>query len=248
MSNKEYIKFFNACLEHKMTIKKYIPVQEYLFRIMAFINTKPLIKNNEEVKVEFCKTILGAFTIIMNRKNFNYLDEYINFLETVNFEFTEYSSSLLTIVFGKNAFENPEFNVDYIYNAHMRKICKYAVNNRDKVMLLDGESRFINMMKIYAKYGMPLPEFGRRVTPTEIKSLDYYNIGYSIIEKLYLSDIDLQYLDTFLNDLSNDFIRMMSYLEFNDLLSTSRTSKNVKYLNNPLEFIVNYDPRKKLIR
>ena len=73
MSNKEYIKFFNACLEHKMTIKKYIPVQEYLFRIMAFINTKPLIKNNEEIKVEFCKTILGAFTIIMNRKNFDYL-------------------------------------------------------------------------------------------------------------------------------------------------------------------------------
>ena len=51
-----------------------------------------------------------------------------------------------------------------------------------------------------------------------------------------------------LNDLSNDFIRMMSYLEFNGLLSTSRTSKKVLYLNNPLEFIVNYDPRKKLIR
>ena len=248
MSNKEYIKFFDACLEHKMTIKKYIPVQEYLFRIINFINTKPLIKNNEGVKVEFCKTILAAFTIIMKEKNYRYLDEYINFLESVNFELTEYASSLLTILYGKEAWKAEEFHGDYIYTSHMRKICKYAVNNRDKVMLLNGSSRFINMMKIYANYGMPLPEFGRRVTPTEIKSLDYYNIGYSIIEKLYLSDIDLQYLDTFLHDLSNDFIRMMSYLEFNSLLSTSRTSKNVLYLNNPLEFIVNYDPKKKLIR
>ena len=82
MTNKDYIKFFDGCLQHKMTIKKYIPVQEYLFRIIAFINTKPLIKNNEDVKVEYCKTILAAFTEIMKNNGFQYLDEYIDFLES----------------------------------------------------------------------------------------------------------------------------------------------------------------------
>lgn len=248
MSNELlYIRFFNECLNHNMILKKYVPVQDYIFKIISFINKQKLINNNE-IKIEFSKTILDTFTEIMERNGLEYLDEYIDFLEAVNFGLVEYSSTLLTIIFGKEAFRDQVGLKDYLYNSHMRKICKYAADKRDNVLLLNGDSRFINLMKIFAKYVRPLPMFGSRKTPLECQSLDFFNIAYSIVNELYLTDIDLKYLDTFLYDLSNNYNHVMSYLELNNLLSTSITSKNVLILNNPLEFIVNYSKEKKIIK
>ena len=68
MTNNDYVKFFNECLNHNMTIKKYIPVQDKIFKIIDFYGMKFAYRNTSyQNKMHFAVHGRTAAELIVDR-------------------------------------------------------------------------------------------------------------------------------------------------------------------------------------
>ena len=250
MSNEEYLKFYNECLKHHMTIKKYIPVQEYLFNAITYY--EKLRRNNPSMyKIDRSKDILRCFSVIMKYREYDNLNEYINFLNMLEPNYFAYTTCLKTIVLKEKGFENYNYKYtprDYFYSRWIDFLCRLSLNTKNDVLNFEGDSRFVNIMKIVAKNGEEIPNGRSRKTYKETKMQNYCQFATNIITKLYPSDIGLQYLDSFLYYLFNEYDDMMIYLELNKLIEKENPTSPVYNLVKPLETLTTFEKPKKIIR
>ena len=81
MFNAYYDNFYQGCLNDKITIKKYIPIEKYLIKLVNY--TENLSKYHimsKDYKTVFTMSLLSLSNIIIGDDNHLKLDEYIDYL------------------------------------------------------------------------------------------------------------------------------------------------------------------------
>ena len=242
MINKDYLRFFNECLNHNMTIKKYVPVQDKIFKIIDFCSTKVDLKSTQDYKkVKFAKAILKTFSKILDKNRYENLDEYIDFLIYIGI-YQSYFADMLNVMVFKD--ESPNSNRADYYLWYMLTIFSFAENKKDILEDFYGQSRIVSMIKMYYRY---FEDPYLYTLPMDIasKRRDYEGIALGVIADIYDTDLDLSILDSFLNDLVNDYERVMTYLGLNGLLRNYEKTYGIEYA---YETLKQFDKQKRIIR
>lgn len=243
MSDQDYLNLYYDCLNHHMRIKKYIPVKDKIFKICDYDRYQAVINNEYNyTRVDDIKSLIRVFSKIIHFKKYENLDEYIDFIISLN-DYAHYFPQFLNAIIFKNEIYNKADSEDannYYY--YIDCIIESILN--DKTVLDDfyGHSRFVELLRLFLKYydaRENLPDYERKIRK------DYYDIGIGVIGDIYATDVDLSMLDNFLNDLANDYENVLIYLELNGLLRNS----NLYYgINHAYEAIKDYEQNKRLIR
>ena len=242
MTNNDYVMFFNECLNHNMTIKKYIPVQDKIFKIIDFYGMKFAYRNTSyQNKMHFAKGLLKTFNKILKENKYEDLDEYIDFLIFIEI-YPSYFDDLLNVMVFKD--KCPNKNFDNYYTWYLFKIFDFAEEKIDMLDSFYGQSRIVNMIRIYFRYyenpyDDSIPDY------IATKRSDFESVALGVIADIYDTDLDLSILDTFFNDLVNDYENTMTFLSLNGLLRDYDSTYGIEYA---YETLKQYDKQKRIIR
>ena len=244
MTDMDYINFFNDCLNHNMTIKKYIPIKEYIFKIFDYFKSKDNFNRiDDDSKREFSYNMLKLFDRIIDENKNEDLDEYIDFLIYINANCWSFIDLLNVIVFKEDSY--PKISIEEYYH-YLSIIFDVVIGHNNNEMLEEfyGHSRFSKMTRLFMRnYKNP---YDFRNTNYEIaKRNSYYDIGVGVIGDIYNTDLDLASLELFLHDLVYDYENIMTYLELNGLLRDYESTYGIEHA---YETLKEYDNKKKLLK
>ena len=244
MKNTEYHEFFNNCIENNtMTIKKYNSVANNIIKIFTYYNNSGVFDygwyTDDGInlgELDLIKSVLKTFTKIMKDKKYEQLDEYIDFLLTLDVWYEDFVIYLSMFIY-------TDYNIttssnDYYFNKLLRCVGK----NIDYVNSINSSTRPINIMKAYTRYYKDPSESG--ITTHEKDKRNFYTYYASkIINEYYYSQLDVEYLCGILDSISYNYENIKKYLEANNPNHDSFDEYNLI-----LDLIHNYKGTKKLIK
>ena len=213
MKNTEYHECFNNCIENNtMTIKKYIPVTNYLIKIFTHYKNSGVFdyswyndKGIDLQELDLIKRVLKLFSRIMKDKKYEQLDEYIDFLLTLDVWYDDFITYLEMFIY-KYVDNIDAFN-DYLFSNLLFKV----IRNVDYVNSLNSSSRPINIMQAYARYYKI--SYESNITEYEREKREFYKkYAKKIITHFHYSDIDVKYLYELLDSMSYDYESIKNYL------------------------------------
>lgn len=235
MNNQDFITFIDECLNHNMTIKKYIPVQESIYKIVEYANTSkgyPMSYINKRI---MGKDILGLFKNIVNEKKYDNLDEIVDFVLFLKPSNSFISRLIETIIF-KFPFERIS-RIDYYYAFSC--ICVDARDIKDEVINYNSNLRIVELIKKYLYYlNLYIANGNIKIRPSiltfDVESQEFHNIAIGVMADIYATDLDINILDKFLYSLYYDHENTMDYLDINGLLKKYGCDYGIK---NSIEII-----------
>ncbi len=212
MKKNDYLLFFNDCLKDNFTIKKYLPFKEQIIKIFKYH-----YKNNDlqflmktiakELIIEYVQHLLGVYRRIINEDKIENLDEYVDLLLSIDISYHIFPQALSVLVFKNMRSDNTEY---YWYLTFIYRICEGVLNNKNKIVNDDSNTRIISIMKTFLKYFQK--EDMKNINGNKRGSLE---VSIGMIAEFYLTDLDVSYLDNFLDNIVNDYDNTIAYLELN---------------------------------
>ena len=198
-----YEKIYNDCMNRCLSITKYEPVKEYLYRILDYYTNQGIFDNSialsKTIPASFTKQLIDTFDILISHDAIDNLDDIITFIFETKHSWPHFFSYLLAIKL-KNDIPNKN---DY-YSAINNIV--WSLKTVD-LSIFNTNLRILDIVKIYAKYYKN--SYEKNISEDEKRDRNYYCIvGTMICANFYLTDLDLYYLDIIfskatLNGISN---------------------------------------------
>lgn len=245
MSDREYMTFFHECLEHhNITNDKYLPVKDYLFKIIDYFYYKGGFEDTSKgewdlVYPDWVSDLLTVFDKIMEENKYDHLDEYINFILNLDHIYLSFPGMLATILFKDQLI--PNLKRVGKFNHFMNTLCFDSIFFED-IDNFKSDTKIVQILKLYAKY---YNEYMRLINrPYYADDLDkynfdkrafYFNMGELAAAETYLYDIDIKGLDAFLHDLIYNYEATKEYLILNGLYKEIPYVYEIDHLKEMLE-------------
>ena len=204
-----YEKIYNDCINKCLSIPKYEPVKEYLYRIIDYYTNQGIFNNSiaipKTIPASFTKQLIDTFDILISHNAIDNLDEIITFIFEINHSWPHFFPYLLAFKL-KNDLPNKK---DY-YSAINTFVWSLKTVNLSKI---NTNLRILDIAKIYAKYYQN--SYEPNIGGEEVINREYYcTVGTMICANFYLTDLDIDYLDYILSKATLNGIKdYFSYYE-----------------------------------
>lgn len=233
MERTEYLRFYNECMNHNMIIERFIPVEDYIFKIFNhYKNTWTFFDADDDRKIGYSEELIKLFDRIMNENKYENLDEYINLLLYLDVAKWSFLTFLKILVYKDKTYPESE---NRFYYHHISRIIDNVIDKKEHLWGFHGNSRFTKMIRIFMNYYVnhhTNPDYNAYVK--EKRSI-YYNIGVGVIADIYNTDLDLSLLEKFLHDLVYDYDNLVTYLELNGLVRDYDATYGIDYAYETLQ-------------
>ena len=192
-----YEKIYNDCMNKSLTIPKYEPVKEYLYRILDYYTNKGIFNYSfgmpKTIPASFTKQLIDTFDVLISHDAIDNLNEIITFIFETKLSWTRFFSFLLAIKLKNDMPDRKEY-----YSAINDLI--WSLRTVD-LTHFDTNIRIENIVKIYAKYYKN--SYEPNISEDEKANREYYSIvGTILCANFYLTDLDLDYLDLLFSKVS----------------------------------------------
>ena len=239
MGDNDYLTFFDECLKHNMTIEKYMPVKDQIFKIFDHFyrinGFEELDKNNGRlVNPPWIKDFLKLFDRIMKENKLDHLDEYIDFILNIEGIYLYFPQMLSTVIFKDESIYNKKYVGNYQF--FMNSIAHNSLFF-EEIMSYQNDTKIVDLMKIYVKNFRE----GFDINDDDISTYDrykryfYWEIGQQVVAEAYLYDSDLNAVDAFLHDIIHNYESLNEYLKLNNLLTCQARTYRMKNLKELLQ-------------
>ena len=191
MTDLDYHKLYCECFNKHLTYEKYMPVKDFLYRIVK--NYKDAMGND----LDFMKELIFVCDLIIKDNNYDNLDRYADFVINIHAPWFQVGEMLRVIMFPHLMINDGNW-----YFEVFREMC-HQVNLR-----FDGEKfgdlRIEEIMRIYRKYHESIPYDG--INGVNGNKIIYYEkFAPIIIGYFYESNYDVHYLDSFLSKFIDNY-------------------------------------------
>ena len=176
MTDLDYRKIYCECYNKCLTYEKYLPVKDYLYKIMANF------KEAMSYELDFTRDILHVFDLIMQENKFDNLDSYIDFLVNLHTPPYEVGDFLELFLFPEKKINDKEQ-----YYISFQEFC-HLINIR-----FDEE-----------KFNDNIPYLGVNSEST-YKLIYFEKYAPIVIGYFYLQNKPIEYLDYLLSNLINKY-------------------------------------------
>ena len=248
MSNKQYMDFFDACLNNQMIIKKYEPVKEYLFRIIRFYSTDAAFKygsfsSDKTIcysKVCFVQNLLSLFTDIMKEKKYQDLHDILTLL----FELT-YSHDTFLSLFEMIMFQD-KCNSFYSYAIKMGSLCDKYVSNITNMKVFT-KTKLEQFLRVYTDYYITQDAFKGH----PFIYLEHTELGCVLLAYCYLYDYSIESMKEIFNSVIDNYSEFYDYINNNELdveYDFSFGDERIKLVKSLIDRIKNKNVNKKQIK
>ncbi len=241
MTNKDYYNFYQECLNNNCTIKKYLPVKDYIFKIVNYFENSGVFEwgyydeNGISIgRVSFIKNVLGVFSKIMEENRYKDLDLYIDFLIKINPWCDDFAYHLDLFIFKKRR-DNNDF---MSYGGHFVNMCREVIKNKDYVEALNTDNREINMFKLFLRYYKDPNEINLSYEEDQIREY-YKTVAPSFLACFLLTDLSIDTLCRVLDELVYNQDTIIDYFNYNNDFSKEY---------NTLELLRRYGEEKRIIK
>ena len=190
MSKYYYKEIYCECLNRKLTIEKYLPVKDYLYKIMEFYSNSEVNNSIDQ----FVNDVLSVFDKIINENAFDKLDNYIDYLFKLHTPWYEFSDSLKLIIFKDKYYIKKRYYYEYF------KDITELVNQRYDSDIKE-DNRFAKLIGIYHQYHEIIID---RFNGNDALIKYYEKYASLIIANFYLKDLDVTILDKVLERFTNN--------------------------------------------
>lgn len=243
MKYSDYLTVYREGIKHNMILKKYIPIQESLFKIFEHLDNKKDFYYKTDIVV-FVKDLLSLISRAMKEKKIDEIKEILDFMIVIDAHCLRIHSFVDALVF-KDESDNDKANSHLWYKFKIMDLCDLSCDAKDKVLNLNSNNRFIKIMQIYLKY-LKTEYINHPIKTTESEIINEFNrIARGVIPDIYNSDLNLDLLDRFFDDIINDYYNIMDYLELNGLLFRQEYEYDIL---NVVEVLKQRDKEKIIIR
>ena len=241
MKNVDYHNFYQECLTDNCTIKKYLPVKDYIIKIFKHYEATGQYEYGwydkdgySLCRISFTRDILSLFSKIMKTNAYENLDLYIDFMLKLDVWYASFPYFLELFLFRERRDNNDYWAyVNVFYN-----LCGDAIDNSEWINSLITNSREINMFKLFLKYYKNPDE--HYLTCKEEQIREYYkNTAPEFLACFLVSGLDIDCLDKSLDELVYNHDTIIDYFHYND---------NFTKEYNILELLRRYDNQKQIIK
>ena len=221
MKNTNYITVYNEGINNNMILKKYIPIQDSIFKLFEYANKENSLYYKTDI-IYFVKNILRVISRAMKEKKTDELKEMIDYMILIGEYSIKIPATIEALLFKEDVDSSQLADVHTWYTIKIMDVYDSSRDNKDKVMEFNSENRFIQIIKIFLKYMKPECVYTRLKSPEVQIMQDYNRLGRGVIPCVHDSDIDINLLDKFFCDFVYNYQNTMEYLELNGLLIEKR--------------------------
>ena len=151
MDKYYYKKIYCECLNEALTDERYLPVKDYLYKIVKHYSESSLFKGclinpNGSAIDDFMSELLELFDYIMKENKDDKLDKYIDLLCNLDLvQWFEFAKVLSAIVFKEERFENKKNYYDFFFV--LTRSTREELGKK-----IDLSTRIAQILVIYKKY------------------------------------------------------------------------------------------------
>ena len=192
MGNFTYEKIYCECLNKCLTVKHYFPVKDFLYKLVAFYDKKPLDEK------AFMQKVLTFCDRAIRQNKLEDLDKILNFITILKPDWYDVGDILESVVFPE--FYHDEWKSWYFESfRHMT----HEMNLRSDISKL-GNLKIEAVLKMYKKYHDDIHFYN--IFSSNVRKVIYFEKAAPIIiGYFYRLNRDISYLDKIFNDFITNF-------------------------------------------
>ena len=191
MTDLDYRKMYCECFNKCLTYEKYLPVKDYLYKIIGSF------KEAMSYELDFMRDVIHIFDLIMKENKYDNLNSYIDFLIKIHTPPYEVSDFLEIFLFPEEKIKNKEQ-----YYISFQEFCHLLNIRFDEEKFNDF--KLDKIAKIYHKYYQNIPYLGIN-SESSYKLIYYEKYAPIVLGYFYLQNKPIEYLDNLLCNLVDNY-------------------------------------------
>ncbi len=197
MGNFTYEKIYCECLHKCLTVEHYFPVKDFLYKLVAFYDKKPLDEKS------FMHDVLHFCNRAISENKLEDFDKLLNFITIINPDWSDVGDIVESVLFPD--YYHDEWKSWYFESfRHMTHVVNI---NRDLSKL--GNLKIEETLKLYKKYHDDI-HYNNIFSSSAQKMIYFEKAAPIILGYFYKLDRDINYLDKILNDFITNFDAVVS--------------------------------------